>query len=305
MTKIKLGINTCFAINRWWEPEVWLKIVRKDLGLKHVQFCFDLLDPIIVDKPIGIRVLKKIKDIADSYGIRFDTCSTGEVPHRFNLLMHPYPDIRSCYLRWYEQLIVMSTYLGADGAGVYMGSMTNRDLNDTRRKEHIINCLLENLQCLANVAKNEDQKFLMWEPMSIPREIPCTISEAKELHRKVNEGTTLPILFCLDFGHGYVASEDPRDGDPYVWLKEFAHISPSIHIQQTDKLFSRHWPFTKDYNKQGIIEAPKVIEAIEDSGAEEVILVLELFHSGQAPTESRVLDDLKESVEYWSKYISL
>jgi len=45
MTKFKLGINTGFATNRFPEPEVWLRIVGKDLGLRCVQFVADLLNP--------------------------------------------------------------------------------------------------------------------------------------------------------------------------------------------------------------------------------------------------------------------
>lgn len=41
----RLGINLGFAINRYIEPEVWAKIVSRDLELKYVQFVADLLNP--------------------------------------------------------------------------------------------------------------------------------------------------------------------------------------------------------------------------------------------------------------------
>lgn len=100
-----------------------------------------------------------------------------------------------------------------------------------------------------------------------------------------------------------MASSDPRDTDPYTWLKQLAHLSPVIHIKQSTKDKSARWPFTEEYNKIGIITPAKVIETIEASGAEEVVLLLEISHRERFPTEYQVMDDLKESVEYWRKYI--
>jgi len=107
----------------------------------------------------------------------------------------------------------------------------------------------------------------------------------------------------LDVDHGDLASSDPRDADPYTWLKELAHLSPVIHIKQSTKDKSAHWPFTEEYNKIGIISPLRVMEAIEASGAEEVVLPLEISHRERYPTDYQVIDDLKKSVEYWRKYI--
>ena len=40
-----LGINTGFAVNRYAEPEEWVRIVGEDLGLHVVQFTADMLNP--------------------------------------------------------------------------------------------------------------------------------------------------------------------------------------------------------------------------------------------------------------------
>ena len=58
----------------------------------------------------------------------------------------------------------------------------------------------------------------------------------------------------------------------------------------------RHWPFTEKYNKVGIIDPPRVIEAIEDSGAKETTLLFEIIHAPET-NENKVLEDLKESIE--------
>ena len=46
MNKRHLGVNLSFAMNRYAEPEAWVRIVTKALKLKYVQFFTDLLDPL-------------------------------------------------------------------------------------------------------------------------------------------------------------------------------------------------------------------------------------------------------------------
>ena len=45
--RIHLGINTCFAVKRWPEPEQWIRIVTQELGLEYCQFSLDLVDPML------------------------------------------------------------------------------------------------------------------------------------------------------------------------------------------------------------------------------------------------------------------
>ena len=52
-----------------------------------------------------------------------------------------------------------------------------------------------------------------------------------------------------------------------------------------------------------MIKAEKLLEAIEKSGVREVLLVIEVFHSFFEPAEYEVLDDLKESVAYWKRWL--
>ena len=98
MSEIVLGVNNCFAIGRYPEPEAWLGIVKNELGLEHVQFSYDLLDPVIIDEKTFRRKSLEIKGLADSMGISIDTAVTGEVVHKFNCLLEPDPDLRKCYV---------------------------------------------------------------------------------------------------------------------------------------------------------------------------------------------------------------
>ncbi len=303
MTEILLGVNNCFAIGRYPEPEEWLDVVKNKLGLDHVQFSYDLLDPVIIENDIFQSKCRQIKKLADNLGVIIDTAITGEAIHKFNGLLDPDPALRNCYLRWYEKMVRAGELLGAEGAGVYLGTLSKKDNGNIQRRNYLIDVLLEEINYLTSVAKEAKQKYFIWEPMSIPRELPCTIEETKEIIERVNVNSHIPVKLCLDVGHGYIRSGNQCDSDAYEWLKNLAQIAPVIHMQQTDGKGSRHWPFTEEYNKLGVIIPEKVFKTIEDSGAKKTIIVFEFFYSAHAIPDESALDNLKISVEYWQKAI--
>ncbi len=302
MTKFKLGINAGFAINRFPEPEVWLRIVGKELGLKYVQFAMDLLNPFL-PKVVIDREVEKIKKYTGKYDIKIDTTFTSTFS-RINHLMHPDALQRKVWFNWFKRWFEISAKLGARGAGGHFGIISVTDFNNEERRKLLIEEAISSWRKLARFGAKLGFEFVLFEPMSIPREIPCTIDSTKKLLERVNgNGLPIPIRLCLDVDHGDLASSDPRDGDPYAWLKELAQFAPVVHIKQSTEDKTAHWPFTEKYNKIGIISPPRVMEAIEASGAKDVVLLFEISHRERYPVEYQVIDDLKESVEYWRKYI--
>jgi sugar phosphate isomerase/epimerase len=167
------------------------------------------------------------------------------------------------------------------------------DIQNKERTEYLTASLMDSLHHLAELAKGGGLKYLLWEPMPVPRERPCAIDQAKALYERANRGAAVPIFYCIDWGHQCTYSATGRDRDPYSWIRELAPLSPVMHVQQTDGKMDRHWPFTRQFNQ---------LEAIEQSGAREAILMLEIIHPFETK-ETQVLDDLKETVEYWKKYL--
>jgi D-erythrulose 1-phosphate 3-epimerase len=103
------------------------------------------------------------------------------------------------------------------------------------------------------------------------------------------------------------------DGDPYLWLEELGAYSPIIHLQQTPGNTSSHYPFTEEYNINGIINGQEVLKALirsykkkEEKGlpprCRKIYLTLEIF-SGTADISVNLLESLRQSVEYWRQYI--
>lgn len=105
----------------------------------------------------------------------------------------------------------------------------------------------------------------------------------------------------------------PCDGDTYRWLSELGCFSPIIHLQQTDGSKSSHQSFTVDNNRNGMIEGKKCLQAIYESYKQQtgldmppvcdkIYLTLELF-SGTAQLMSEIFDEVRQSAEYWRRFI--
>ena len=300
MSKIKLGVNNCFAVKRWPEPEEWCRIVSEELELRYVQFSFDILDP-RVSQPVRRKISERTRRVAENYGLEIYTTFFGLAFYSFNQLLHPDIGVRQDALRWCEEAIFMTGELGAKGTGGPLAALSMRDYNDPSRKEYLTEQLIESLQYLTEIAAREGQEFFLWEPTPLAREISHTIEEARRFHAEVNRGSFLPVNLCLDVGHQCAADTEGEDRNPYRWLKELAPISPVIHIQQTDGKLDRHWPFTEEFSQRGIIKPDKVIESIGQSGADEVYLFLEVIHPFEVD-EKKVIEDMKESINYWKSY---
>jgi sugar phosphate isomerase/epimerase len=301
MTQIELGINNCFAVKRWPRATEWTEIVSSDLGLDVVQFSFDLLDP-RAKQHLRRQLIDEVKDSCKDRNVRVHSTFTGLGIYSFNLLMDPREPARLDAMNLYQDMIDVSSLVGASATGGHVAAMSQRDYQDEELREERISHLIASLLKLAAKAA-ERRQDLLWEPMPIAREPPSTINEAKRLHERVNRDSKTKIDFCIDTGHQcpWRLLQKPRrhreDLDVYSWLRKLGPITPVIHLQQTDGKGDRHWPFTERYNKRGIIEPRRLVEAIEDSGAKKSFLALEIIHPFEAP-EHAVLEDLKKSVHY-------
>ena len=129
------------------------------------------------------------------------------------------------------------------------------------------------------------------------RREPSTIAEAEGLLVPAGDGRAA-VALCLDVGHQCVVGTSGDDRDPYAWLERLGARSPVIHLQQTDEEADHHWPFTAERNAQGRIDAGRVLDALDASGAREVALVLEVIPSFEQD-DNLVLAELVESAEHW------
>jgi sugar phosphate isomerase/epimerase len=170
--------------------------------------------------------------------------------------------------------------------------------NEDKRK-FILDEGVKGWQELSFYAKELGYDCLIFEPMSVPREMANTIEETRELLDRVNARCGVPLRVCLDVGH----APHPDQRDPYPWIEQLAALSPVIHLQQTVLHRSDHAPFTEETNKTGIITRERVMETVKKSGAADVLFAFEISHREHWDTEFRIIRDLRESVDYFRPVI--
>ncbi|HOK08947.1 MAG TPA: TIM barrel protein [Candidatus Hydrogenedens sp.] len=295
------GINTGFAINRFVEPEDWTRIVAEELGLSVVQFTADLLNPWYPEK-IVYQQAEKIRNACEKYNIWIQTSFTSQFT-RVNHLLHPDDDIRNAWLDWFKRFFKLSVFLGAEGSGSHFGILTVHDNADSNIRQKRIHKGVECWRNLSEYGAEIGLKYLLWEPMSISREIGETISSAEEIQNLCKVNFSIPMTLCFDVDHGDVSSPNPDDTNPYVWIEHFGGEIKVLHLKQSLQDKGGHYPFTDEYNVNGKIFPEKIISTIKKAGINSISLILEISHRERYPFEQRVLSDLKKSVEYWKPFI--
>ena len=293
--KLRLGTNLGFAINRYTEPEAWAKIVGEDLGLSSVQFTADLLNPFLPGDYIDSQITR-IKDAVKRYGISVDSIFTSSYT-RVNHLMNPDKEARKIWLDWFKRLFEIGSRLGCTTGGSHFGILTFDSYENNY--DFIVDEAVKGWQTLSFYAKELGYESLIFEPMSVPREMAYSIEESKKLMNMVNANCGIPMKICLDVGH----APHPDERDPYPWIEALGADSPIIHIQQTVLNKSNHSPFTEEFNKAGIITGEKVLAALSKSGCKESILMFEISHREHWDTDNNVIPDLAESARYWRQWV--
>jgi len=295
--KLELGINCGFAVNKYVEPEEWTRIVGEELGLKHVQFVADQLNPSLPAYYVDTQV-ERILAASQRYGITIDSVFTGSFT-RVNHLMNPDSEARKFWLQWFKNFFLLASRLGAKNGGSHFGILSFASLNDPEKKEYLIQEGIKNWQELSFFVQDLGFDSLIFEPMSVPREMAYSIEDTIDLMDRVNANSGVPMRICLDVGH----APRPDQRDPYLWLERLGAVSPVIHLQQTVLNKSNHWPFIPEYNEIGIIKPDKVLKALEKSGATEALLIFEISHREHMDSDYRIIEDLRASVDYWKPFI--
>jgi len=297
MTRFILGINLIGSANRFPEPEVWSRLVREEFDLDTLCFSTDFVDP-LWPKPIVDKYVERTRKCLDQYKLTMTSLFFGIFTRR-NMLMAPDPELRKMWFEWYQGLIRLAVDLGASGAGSPLGAISVHDASDPQRRQARIEEALRMWRELSFYARDCGLQSLFFETMSTTREIPDTIETTAALYERMNADAGVPTFVCQDVGH----APHPSQRDRYRWLRELGGLTRIVHLQQSDENHSRHWPFTPEYNALGAVEPEKTLAAIESSGVEQMFLDLEIFHRESAEQEPRVIPEIRQSVEYWRRYL--
>lgn len=293
--RLRLGVNTCFAVKRWPQPADWAPLVHDRLGLAVVQHSFDLVEP-------GDRASLASADGADvraavsAGGLEVHSTFTGLTAYSANLLLHPASGARAAAAAWFRAAIGFSARIGARATGGHVGAFAVADWADPGRRAARWASFQEALRGLAAEARSAGLEYLVVENLAAARE-PSTMAMVGELRADGDAGH-VPIRLCLDVGHMCVVGTGGADRDPYAWLRTMGRSAPIVQLQQSDAEGDHHWPFTARWNARGRISADRVIDALGEGGVDESALILEVIPPFEQD-DGAVLDDLVASVEYW------
>ncbi|GIO11563.1 xylose isomerase [Cohnella xylanilytica] len=299
--KLELGISANFAIKRWADPNDWVRLIARDLGIGRIQFSFDQFDP--RSRPELRRAYaERVREACERYGAKIHSTFTGLSIYPHNLLYHPLPEGREDGIDWFRNAFAMTRELGADAIGGPYGGMDAATFRSPELREEATRLAEEALVGLLREAEEVyGIRTFYWEQTPIRREGPVgigpTLAHLERVER-LRGGKGAEFALCLDVGHAICEDASGEDRDPYVWLERLAPYSPIVHLQQTDGRYDRHWTFTEENNGRGIIEAERVLDALRRSRAKEAFLLLEVGHPFEE-NDHRVRKEVEASVAYW------
>jgi hypothetical protein len=298
VTRVILGFNcNCFT-NRYDEPEEWTRICA-DLGVRHVMFSVDLIDPNWPWK-LQQRMCDETLDACDKYGVAI-RCSFGGHHGHQHYLGHPDVGCRREAEEFFRRAIRQTAYLGGKSFGTCFAIQTTRCHTNPELRSRILSDAIQAYHRLADYGAEVGLKAIAYEMTSVPRETCATFAENDDVLARCSD-MAIPLHLCLDLGHRNLAGT-PAETDHLAWIRRYGGTCDVIDCQQTDMLASRHWPFTPEYNQVGVIRGDEVVAAIRESGAEEVLLAFEIRTSAYHPQEYSHLSGLRASVEYWRQWV--
>ena len=297
---VRLGINTCFAVKRWPRPEDWARIVRDDLGLGLVELSLDLLGG-FESRDGRRRVADENRAALDGAGLAAVGTFTGIAAYSSNLLMHPDPGARQAAVTWYEAVIDLTGALGLAGTGGHLGAMSAPDWRNPAARAARWADLKVALGVLSARARTAGLEHLLVENL-VPVREPATMTQVADL---LTAGDTehVPIGLCVDLGHMCVPGMSGPERDPYAWLTRFGTELVEVQLQQSDAEGDHHWPFTPERNRDGRIEAGRVLDTLSAAGAREVTLILEMIPGWEQP-DDELRADLVGTADYWRAAIA-
>ena len=295
MTRYTLGVNNCFAVKRWPEPDAWATIVRDAMGLGLVQHSLDLVE---LAGPAGVwrGQARRVKDTSSRFGLTLHSTFTGLAAYSSNFLLDPDPAVRQQAEAWYRSAIAFTAIAGGRATGGHVGAYSVTEWRDASRRREREQDLVMSLAMLAAEARTAGLSELYVENLAAARE-PSTMDGIARLLTD-GDASHVPIKLCLDVGHQCVPGTTGAERDPYAWLERMGSRAPVVQLQQSDAEGDHHWPFTAALNARGRIDADRVLAALDRSGAEEVFLILEVIPPFEQD-DDQVLDDMVASAAYW------
>ncbi|MCR4907214.1 MAG: sugar phosphate isomerase/epimerase [Lachnospiraceae bacterium] len=294
---MKWGLNLSFAVKRWLEPEVLAAMIRRDFGVEHIQFSWDIIDPWYPAEQRGI-LSELWRKAFEAEGVKIDCTFGGNASYAMPHLLSPLKEQREAGLIFFKRACDLTLELGADVMGTPLGGLSCRDARDKERRELLYQEALEGMRELASYGREKGLKEIHIEPTPVFGEIPYNIEESRRLMEDL-KGADIPVKLLLDWGHALYEPLLKEEADIERWFKELAPFVGSIHLQQTDGKWDRHWDFT---HTGGIVTPELMKRATSEAGLDEIYQYLEVVTIYE-DDDDHVYEGMKKTCDYLHRTI--
>jgi sugar phosphate isomerase/epimerase len=301
--RLSLIANNGMSLEDHPQPALWVDLIGA-MGLRTFEYFADHLEPVFFRSVIRDRseFFRDTLAAIRGAGLRVFSAATAKTTYLLNMLSHPYADMRRAAKEWMVAFMELAAALDAPYVTGHYDNMSRPDYrSDPARAVGWVN---EALRELSHTAAKLGLKGIFIEQMHRPQLQPNTIANLHATLATLSGGAAVPFYPHLDVGHSAHVRDDPRhtarDKDPYAWLAEpFGRNDlVLVHLQQTDDQGSRHWPFTPEFNGNGIIDGDRVLAAIRKSGVKHAVCSLEVFF-GRGTDWEDIVPAMVESAQYW------
>jgi D-erythrulose 1-phosphate 3-epimerase len=298
---LTLSLSTNPLINRAADPAELVRLCAEEIGIRHIQLTNEFINP---SWPIATqsRLVRRFAAAAARHGLRPTSLMTG-AQARQCAMGHPDPGVRQWSEDWFVGFGRIAADLGALAIGSQFAILSWADWDDPARREARIIAALDGWCRVWEAVEPYGVKWLFWEQMSIGREFGHTIAATQELCNRIRT-RGIPLKLLLDVDHGDLSSENPRDTDPFEWIRALGRESPILHVKQSSANKGGHWPFVEPFNSQGRIRPAGIVAALQNDGPEDCEICLELSFREREPTDHQALALLRESVAYWMPHVA-
>lgn len=293
---MELGLNLSFAVKRWLKPKELAKMCKEDFKVKHIQFTWDLIDPWWPDDKRDIMVTE-YKQAFEEAGLVIDATFGGLAAYSYAQLLAPSEVQREISFEFFKRAIDLTVAMGADVMGTPVGGMDYHESRDEEKRAELYHIMLDYLRKLAEYGKEKGLKEIHIEATPLLTEFPHSPVVCVKMMQDL-EGTAIPVKLLIDWGHAIFEPLLKEEADMKLWLKTCAPYVGSIHLQQTDGAWDRHWDFTKE----GIITPELIRDATSEAGLEHIVQYLEVVTIFE-DTDDNVYEGMKKSMDYLHEHL--
>jgi len=232
----------------------------------------DLIDPWWPESDRA-AMAARVREAAGRRGIAIHSVQIGLAGYTYNGLLHPDAAARGIAEDWWRRSIDMAAELGARAVGGPVGALSVADAASPERRAALYAEVVERLGHLAVHAAEAGLEALLVEPTPLPREIPATVAEARQLVADTSGGA-VPILFVLDVGHALYRPLYGEDASLVPWLSELSDSIGVLHLQNHDYRADAHWGWP---DARGAYDPAGFFREVRDAGLEDVPVFIEVF----------------------------